>query len=263
MMATSCPPPGQFAAPEVLFGVEHGADVGVVLGIELDGGAGSPPEALQIARHDLLFQGIGGEHGISPGIVQGQHQVLQHQPAEEHTQEAEVKGGQDVGLGSGQAEGDRLPRHLQQDEVAQALAVVGEVGENGALDLIIMLLPPQGEAGKELQAAHGLGVHRQGHVVVPHHRTGGGVADEAEDLGGIDQIVEAFAQVHGKDWGSRNFAHEKPCAGLSLLGSIVTQIPSRIKTGPGDGAEGGELPGIGAGPAGDVFPVQGEEAPVF
>jgi hypothetical protein len=72
--------------------MEHGADVGVVLGIQLDGGAGGPHEALEIAGHHQFLQGIGAEGRVAPLVVQGKNQVVQHQAADEHAEEAEVEG---------------------------------------------------------------------------------------------------------------------------------------------------------------------------
>ena len=83
---------GHLAAFEIGAAVEHGADVRVVLGIQLDGGAGGPFQALEVARHHLLLQRVGGERDQLAGAFRVQGQVVQHQAPEEHAEEADVEG---------------------------------------------------------------------------------------------------------------------------------------------------------------------------
>ncbi len=94
-----------------------------------------------------------------------------------------MEGRQHIGLRSGQAEGDGLTGQLQADQVAQALPVMRKIGSNGALDMKILLLNMQAEARKQLQAPGRFGVQAQLKVAFPFHRAGGGVVDEAENLG--------------------------------------------------------------------------------
>ena len=49
------------AAAQTSGSVEHGADIGVVLGVQLDGGAGRLGEALEVVRHHLFLQGVRGK----------------------------------------------------------------------------------------------------------------------------------------------------------------------------------------------------------
>ena len=52
---------GYFAALEIGRGVQAGGDIGVVLSIQFNRGAGNPDQALQVTGNYLLFQGVGGE----------------------------------------------------------------------------------------------------------------------------------------------------------------------------------------------------------
>jgi hypothetical protein len=102
-------------------------------------------------------------------------------------------------LGSGEAEPENPAGQLQGDLMAQTLAVVGEIGHNGAPDLEGLFPQMQVKAGKQLQAAGGLGIGGQTAFSLPDHGAGGDILDEAHDLGGIHQGTEAFAQVRDGD----------------------------------------------------------------
>jgi hypothetical protein len=175
--------------------MEHGADVGVVLRVQLDGSTGSPPEALEIASHHLLLQGIGSKVGIALFVFQGKNQLVQHQAAEEYAEKAEVEGRQDISLGSGQAETERLAPQLQSNQVAHTLPGVGEIWVYGAFHLEKLLPEMHGEAGKQFQAAGCLGEVGERRLTLPLHCAVADIMDKAENLGGIHQRAEAFAQV--------------------------------------------------------------------
>lgn len=193
---------GHLATPEIGAAVEHGADVGIILGIELDGGARGPFQALEIAGHHLLLQGVRSEGDQPLLALRRQKQVVQHQASEDHAQKADMERGQQKGglLGMEPQVQDRS-RQFQADHMGQPFPLPGhQVGVDGPPDFHQMALEVHGKTRKKFQP-FGLRGHNAAGVVRPLQIAGADVVDQPQHFGAVCQRFQL---------GGKEFAVGKP-----------------------------------------------------
>ena len=175
--------------------MEHGADVGVVLGVQLDGGAGGPFQALEVAGHHLFLQGVRGKRRQAAPAFRSQGQLVQHQASKEDAEKADVERRQQKGgLQGMEAHVQDHARQFQPDHMGQAFPLPGhQIGKDGSLDLHQMALEVHGKAGEKFQPP-GLGRHDADGLAVPLHRAGGDVVDQPQDFRGNHQRFQLFGK---------------------------------------------------------------------